>query len=176
MTDLEACKQLLVRLRRREPVASPDLKRALGDEYWTDYQLRCASVKKQRDEAKNALYELRDYVRLLRIADLCDAQPNRNRGGQGRGRLPRTSPSEKYEMALQRLSELVEENGALAQYLDRTFSPYSWDSTSNIGPDKAGMPRLWFHSENALQGPEERKIKTIWQLRQEALAEAIAAM
>jgi hypothetical protein len=176
MTDLEACKELLARLLRREPVSSLELKRALGDEIWTDYQLRRAWVKREREEAKNASYELRDYVRLLRIADLSDAQPNRHIGSRRRFRTPRTSPSAKYEQALIRLSELVEQNNSLAQYLDRTFSPYCWDCGSDIGPVKEGVPRIVYHRANVQHVPEERNIKTIRQIRQEALSGAIEAM
>jgi hypothetical protein len=158
MTDLEARKQLLARLRRREPVASQELKRALGDENWTDYQLRCAWVKTQREEAKNAFHELRDYVRLLRIADLCDAQPHRSSEIRQGGILPQTSPSAKYEQALERLSELVEQNGALAQYLDRTFSPYRWDGVSDIDFEKESVPRIVYHMQNVRPAPELTRI------------------
>lgn len=77
MTDLEACKQLLLRLRRRESVAARELKRALGDQHWNDYQLLRAWAKTLCEEAKIASYLLLDYVQMLRIADLRDAYPNR---------------------------------------------------------------------------------------------------
>jgi hypothetical protein len=73
MTDLEACQQLLMQLLRRKPVAAHELKRALGEEHWEDYEGRLERVKEWREEAMIASYELRDYVRMLRIADLHDA-------------------------------------------------------------------------------------------------------
>jgi hypothetical protein len=170
MTDLEACKQLLLRLQRREPIAARELKRALGDQNWNDYQLLRASTKTLRERAKIASYELRNYVRMLRIADLHDADPSRNislRRLRKRG-LHWTSPSAKYQRALEHLSERLADNGSLYQYLDR--SPYG-----DIDADKESVPRLWY-TENALPPPEEGQIKTIRQLRKEALERAIEAM
>jgi hypothetical protein len=53
--------------------------------------------------------------------------------------------------------------------------PYSWDSTTDIGPDKESVPRLWY-TKNALPQSEQRKIKTIRELRKEALERAIEAL
>ena len=68
MTDLEACKQLLLRLHRRKSVAARELKRALGDQHWNDYQLLAAWAKALREEAKIASY-------LLRITCKCCELP-----------------------------------------------------------------------------------------------------
>src|SRR5271155_1821804 len=114
MTDLEACQQLLLRLQRRKPVAAHELKRALGEELWSDYRLRCERVKRQREEAMIASYELRNYLRMLRIADLHDAQRNQISGRMRKHRLRWTSPSTKYERVLEHLSERIEENVSLA--------------------------------------------------------------
>ena len=122
-----------------------------------------------------ASYELRDYVRMLRIADLHNAQPNQISGHMRKRRLRWTSPSTKYERASEHLSKRIEENGSLANHLDRAFSPYSWDSSTDIGPDKDGVPRLWY-TENALPQFEESKIKTNRQLKMEALERAIEAL
>jgi len=65
MTDLEACQQLLMRLLRREPVTAHELKRALGEEHWEDYEGRLERVKEWREEAKIASYELRDYAKTI---------------------------------------------------------------------------------------------------------------
>ena len=54
MTDPEACQQLLMRLLRRKPVAADELKRALGEEHWEDYEGRLERVKEWREEAKIA--------------------------------------------------------------------------------------------------------------------------
>lgn len=177
--DREACKQLLTRLEQLETVTARELRHALGEDHWEDYEGRREWVKALRERAKIASYELRDYVRMLRIADLQDAQPNRNvslRRLRKRG-LHWTSPDRKYERALEHVSERVAEHGSLSQYLDRPFGPdRSYDSTSSdFGPSKEGVPRLWY-TENALPQPEEGQIKSIRQLRKEALERAIAAM
>ena len=132
-------------------------------------------VKEWREEAKIASYELRDYVRMLRIADLHDAQPNQISGHMRKRRLRWTSPSTKYERALDHLSERIGENGSLADHLDRAFSPHSWASSTDIGPDKEGVPRLWY-MENALPQSDQRKIKTNRQLKMEALERVIEAV
>ena len=175
MTDPEACQQLLMQLLPRKPFTAHELKRALGEEHWEDYEGRLERVKEWREEAMIASYELRDYVRMLRIADLHDAQPNQISGHMRKRRLRWTSPSTKYERALEHLSKRIEENGSLANHLDRAFSPYSWDNSTDIGPDKDGVPRLWY-TENALPQSEQRKIKTIRELRREALERAIEAL
>jgi hypothetical protein len=179
MTDLEACKQLLLRLRRRESVAARELRRALGEEHWAEYEGWREWMKGLHEQAKLASYQLRQYVGMLRIADLHDAHPSRNislRRRRKRG-LHWTSPDRKYERALEHLTERIGENVSLRQYLDRPFSPNrSYGSISDIGPYKGGMPRLWFHTENALPQSEERKIKTIRQLKMEALERAIEAL
>ena len=118
MTDPEACQQLLMQLLPRKPVTAHELKRALGEEHWEDYEGRLERVKEWREEAMIASYELRDYVRMLRIADLHDAQPNQISGHMRKRRLRWTSPSTKYERALEHLSKRIEENGSLANHLD----------------------------------------------------------
>jgi hypothetical protein len=170
MTDLLACKQLLARMEQRKSVTAQELRRALGEERWDEYRGLRERAKTQREEAKIASYELRDYVRMLRIADLHDAQPNRNislRRTRERG-LHWTSPDRKYERALEHLSERLAENGSLDQDLDR--SPYG-----DIDPDKESVPPLWY-TENALPPSDQRKIKTTRQLKMEALQRAIEAL
>ena len=50
MSDIKTCKLLLARLQRRETVAAPELKRALGEEHWTKYQMLRDWAKEQRAE------------------------------------------------------------------------------------------------------------------------------
>jgi len=178
MTDLEACKQLLARLWRGEAIASRELERALGEEHWAEYQWRRQWTKESRVQAKIARYELRRYAEMLRIADLCDAQPTRSTGRWRRrkGRRPPTSPSRKYERALEHLSERIQENWSLERHLDRPFRPYCWDCSTDIGPAKESVPRLWFHREHALPGFAQWEIKTIKLLKLEALKRAIEAL
>ena len=173
MSDLETCKQLLARLWRREPIAPVELERALGEEHWADYQRRRQWAKESRVEANIARYELRSYTEMLRIADLCYAQPTRS--GRPSGRRPPSSPSRKYERALEHLSERIQEEPSLRRHLDRPFRPYCWDCSTDVAPEKENVPRLWCHKENALAGFAQWEIKTIRQLRLEALQKAIDA-
>jgi chromatin segregation and condensation protein Rec8/ScpA/Scc1 (kleisin family) len=144
MTVLESCQQLLLRLQRREPVAARELKRALGEEHWEEYERRREWVVALREKAKIASYELRNYVNMLRIADLRDAQADRMRVRRGKSMPRGKRPSDLYERALEHLSERIEENGSLYQYLDRPFTPYVLDCTTDIGEEKERVPRLWY--------------------------------
>jgi hypothetical protein len=127
MTDREACKQLLAQLHRGGPVAARELKRALGEEHWEEYERRREWVVTLREKkAKIASYKLRNYVNMLRIADLRDAQADRMRVRKGKSMPRGKRPSDLYERALEHLSERIEENGSLCQYLDRPFTPYVW--------------------------------------------------
>jgi hypothetical protein len=175
MIDVKACEQLMARLNQHQVVPAVELKVALGEEHWTDYKLRRAWVRGQRERAKIASCKLGQYVKALRIADLRQAQADRMRVRTGK-LMPRGKrPYDLYEQALLRLSELIEVNPSLAEYLDRRFSPHSWDGGSDISPDKECVPRLWFHAENALPPIAEREIKTVRQLKMEALQRAIDA-
>jgi hypothetical protein len=93
MTDVEACQQLLARLQRFGSVPARELRQALGEEHWTVYQEFRDWVKGLHEEAKIASYELREYVRMLRIADLWDPQPHRNSGRRRKRASPRTAAS-----------------------------------------------------------------------------------
>jgi hypothetical protein len=175
MSDLETCKLLFTRLQRRDTVAVPELKRALGKEHWMKYQMLRDWAKEQRAQAKIASHELRGYVNMLRIADLRQAQADRMRARTGK-LMPRGKrPCDLYEQALQNLSDLIEWKPSLWKYFDRPFHPKRWSSSSDISPDKEGVPRLWFHSTNAMPQGAEREIKTVREIKMEVLQGAISA-
>jgi hypothetical protein len=109
-------------------------------------------------------------VRLLRIADLCDAKEARLRARNFSQR--RWKRSNWYELALECLAELIGDNTSLVGYLDRSFSPNLWE----FDADREGVPRIKYHTENVLSQPEEATIKTTKQLKWEALEKAIEAL
>jgi hypothetical protein len=69
-----------------------------------------------REKAKIASYELRNYVNMLRIADLRDAQSDRMRVRRGKSMPRGKRPSDLYERALEHL---------LGESLDGAVAPDS---------------------------------------------------
>jgi 3-methyladenine DNA glycosylase/8-oxoguanine DNA glycosylase len=173
MTDLAACQQLLVRLEQDGSVTSRELKRALGGDHWRAYQQSREFTKSQRGEAKIASHQLRDYIRLLKIADLHNSQTDRVSKRTRQHISPRVSIDGKYEKALERLGELISADRSLSQYLDRTFDPNDLINNPNIGAHKDGVPRVRFHSRNVHGIAQHQAFDTIAEMKAKALQSAI---
>ena len=167
MPNIRKCKRLLARLQRGNSVIAVDLRPALGDERWADYKSLCAWMTGQRREAKKAIQKLGSYVRLLRIADLCDARYSRLRALKFNER--NWTRSNWYGRALECLTDLVRNEPALTIYLDRPFSPDYGESDA----DRESVPRIKYHSDQVLPQPEEATIKTTKQLKWEVLERCI---
>jgi len=123
-------------------------------------------------DAKVASAALQDYVRLLRIADLCNGNPARGRTLGSRPRVRREQPSVKYERALERLAELIDTDASLVDYLDRPFSMNLWyDGT--IAADIESVTRIKYHAGEFVIKTQYNILKSIRQLKLEALQRAI---
>ena len=123
-------------------------------------------------DAKVASAALQDYVRLLRIADLCNGNPARGRTLGSRPRVRREQPSVKYERALERLAELIDTDASLVDYLDRPFSMNLWyDGT--IAADIESVTRIKYHAGEFVIKTQYNTLKSVRRLKMEALQRAI---
>ncbi len=129
--------------------------------------MRCFAAS-QRADAAAARNELRDYLRLLRIADLQEARIVSSGNRRRRSSLEPLRSDSKYEKALERLRELTAAKPSLLAQLDRQFDPWNSTPTDSVAADKEHMPRLRYGD-----GANANAIASISQLRIDALEAAI---
>lgn len=152
-------------------VSSKELKAALGEEHWQAYQTACEYRKAQLDQYEVCKRELRDYIRLLRIADINDhsADTVSQRGRQRKSTaMPRDTG---YERAIERLQELLEADPTLQQFLDRGYDFDTWLGNNDIS--RHGVPRPIFHKTQVFEKIEHQQIPSVRELKVEALEKAI---
>ena len=158
-----------------QQVSSRQLRSAVGDTHWQAHQNRLAQRRIEREEARKASHGLRDYVSLLKIADLHEAhQHSSGRSNTGYRKLNVQADS-KYERALERLDELLESDPTLARHLDRA---HDWKDTRTgglNGADKHFVPRIRYHRKWVYGKAVHRPFPTITELKRQALEEALEA-
>jgi hypothetical protein len=139
---LSAQRKLLERLEAGESVSTREFKRVLSAEHWRDYESRRNFEKSQRAQAADARYALRDYLRLLRTADLHEARMASLSGRRRRANAGAWRSDSRFERALERLRELTTAQPWLLVHLDRPFDPSDCSPNSNVGADSERIPRL----------------------------------
>lgn len=152
-------------------VNSKELKAALGDEHWQEYQAACEYRKMQLDQYEVCKRELGDYIKLLRIADFNDQAVDRA-SQLGWKRKSTAMPRDTgYERAIERLSELLEADPTLQQFLDRDYDFDTWHG--NNGICRHSVPRPVFHKRQVFEKIEHQQIPTVRELKVQALEKAV---
>ena len=157
MTNLPACQALRARLVKGEKVKTGELRGVLNDEHWQDYHYNRSLARSMRTAGKAVRSKLASYFKLLSLADLKYGQSEKlsttksmrelKRVLSGRPAKLTVDGSERlrggeayYELALERLEELIGQDASLVGYIDRTWD---WgDEGGMIAPDHDSMPRL----------------------------------
>jgi len=148
---LKRLKELFVRLKSGEDISRRDLKNALTEQQWEEFEYNNQNIDLEEPDASNRPDELRTYLDLLKKADFyyyraeSTSKTERSRidhlGRSGRKRLFDTADTY-YERAIERLNEIFESCDAqtlneVQTHLDR---PWALGDSPNLGPNH--MPRV----------------------------------
>ncbi len=162
---------LLAMLDAGGRVTKNQLKQALKESQWDSY---CQSIdyeKSRREMQREASEALSSYTKLVRIADLRNANIERqNRKAKGGDAMKYSDGY--YERALERLGELLEANPWLSEHLDRNYDADKADGECSAG--QLGVPRLKHHKRHVYGQAEHRENLTSGELVRKALLHAIS--
>lgn len=152
-------------------VTKNQLKRALTKSQWDSYCQTVDFERWRRQAQREASEALSSYTKLLRIADLRNANIERqNRKAKGGDAMKHSDGY--YERALERLGELLAANPLLIEHLDRPYDADSADGGCSAG--QLGVPRLKHHRRHVYGKAEHRENPTSVGLMRAALLTAVA--
>jgi hypothetical protein len=148
---LKRLKELLARTKSGEDITRRDLKNALTEEQWEEFEYNNQSIDMEEPDASNRPDELRTYLDLLKKADFyyyraeSTKKTERSRidhlGRSGRKRLFDTADTY-YERAIERLNEIFEscDGQTIQEVLSHLDRPWQLGDSPNLGPND--MPRV----------------------------------
>lgn len=111
---------LLSRLQSGKHVQNRELRRALGDEAYADFQSAWHNQQELRDQLKDKPDEIRDYEAKLKRAIFLEnkAAGARAKGAKGTEKLARAAETA-FEQLYERLDEIIAADGTLSGWFDR---------------------------------------------------------
>ena len=138
-------KQLLA---KKGKISVRDLQNTLGDDGVNEYESLWQIEVDKKDYFKNKPSAITEYEALIKKADFANNRADgiklsaRSKldfnGNNSKTRL-RTDAEKLYEKALERLEELVNEDGSLREWFDRELD---FTTSGTLGIDVQGMPRV----------------------------------
>jgi hypothetical protein len=149
--QLKRLKELFVRLKSGEDITRRDLKNALTDEQWEEFEYNNQNINVEEPDSSNRPNELRTYLDLLKKADFyynraeSTSKTERSRidhlGRSGRKRLFDKADTY-YERAIERLNEIFEscDGQTINEVLSHLDRPWQLGDSPNLGPNH--MPRV----------------------------------
>ena len=184
--QLKRLKELFVRLKSGEDISRRDLKNALTEQQWEEFEYNNQNIDIEEPDASNRPDELRTYLDLLKKADFyyyraeSTSKTERSRidhlGRSGRKRLFDKADTY-YERAIERLNEIFESCDAqtlneVQTHLDR---PWALGDSPNLGPNH--MPRVRnSRSRYSDSQSELTKFDLKRKYKRDAIESAIAAL
>ena len=148
---LKRLKELFARLKSGEDISRRDLKNALTEQQWEEFEYNNQNIDIEELDASNRPDELRTYLDLLKKADFyyyraeSTSKTERSRidhlGRSGRKRLFDKADTY-YERAIERLNEIFEscDGQTLNEVLAHLDRPWQLGDSPNLGPNH--MPRV----------------------------------
>jgi hypothetical protein len=148
---LKRLKELFARIKSGEDITRRDLKNALTEEQWEEFEYNNQNISVVEQESGNRPQELNSYLDLLKKADFyyyraeSTKKTERSRidhlGRSGRKRLFDTADTY-YERAIERLNEIFEscDGQTLQEVLSHLDRPWQLGDSPNLGPNH--MPRV----------------------------------
>jgi len=125
--------------RRRLP-SNREMRKALGDEAYADFERAWQTQKELRDQLKDKPDEIRDYEAKLKRAIFLEnkAAGARAKGAKGTERLARAAETA-FEELYAKLDEIIAADGALSGWFDREVR-----SDASNAPDLSSLdaPRV----------------------------------
>ena len=184
MTDVAACQALLGRLTTASAndaktagasasVSSIELKAALGDEHWQNYQFNRHYKAQTAQEVETAKQALGSYIEMLRLADFNDSIRDRASANGRSMKNFRMHSDEGYERAIEHLGELLSANPQINRFLDKAYD-YD-DPKGNAGYSRHDVPRPLHHRRYVYDSIDHQQIPTLKSLKIAALENALAS-
>ena len=148
---LKRLKELFARVKSGEDISRRDLKNALTEQQWEEFEYNNQNIDVEEPDASNRPDELRTYLDLLKKADFyyyraeSTSKTERSRidhlGRSGRKRLFDKADTY-YERAIERLNEIFEscDGQTLNEVLAHLDRPWQLGDSPNLGPNH--MPRV----------------------------------
>jgi len=183
---LKRLKELFVRLKSGEDITRRDLKNALTDEQWDEFEYNNQNINTEEPDASNRPNELLTYLDLLKKADFyyyraeSTNKTERSRidhlGRSGRKRLFDKADTY-YERAIERLNEIFEscDGQTINDVLSHLDRPWQLGDSPNLGPNH--MPRVRnsrSRFSDSKDGPTKFDLKRRY--KQDAIENAIAVL
>ncbi len=184
--QLKRLKELFARLKSGEDITRRDLKNALTDEQWEEFEYNNQNIDIEEPDASNRPDELRTYLDLLKKADFyyyraeSTKKTERSRidhlGRSGRKRLFDKADTY-YERAIERLNEIFEscDGQTINDVLSHLDRPWQLGDSPNLGPNH--MPRVRnsrSRFSDSKDGPTKFDLKRRY--KQDAIENAIAVL
>jgi hypothetical protein len=148
---LKRLKELFVRLKSGDDITRRDLKNALTDEQWEEFEYNNQNINVEEPDSSNRPNELRTYLDLLKKADFyynraeSTSKTERSHidhlGRCGRKRLFDKADTY-YERAIERLNEIFAscDGQTINDVLSHLDRPWQLGDSPNLGPNH--MPRV----------------------------------
>lgn len=148
---LKRLKELFVRLKSGDDITRRDLKNALTEEQWEEFEYNNQYINVEEPDSSNRPNELRTYLDLLKKADFyynraeSTSKTERSRidhlGRSGRKRLFDKADTY-YERAIERLNEIFAscDGQTINKVLSHLDRPWQLGDSPNLGPNH--MPRV----------------------------------
>jgi hypothetical protein len=183
---LKRLQELLIRLNSGEDIPRRDLKNALTEGQWEEFEYNNQSLKIDEPSVSDRPDELRTYLDLLKKADFYynraefTSKTERSRidhlGRNGRKRLFDKADTY-YERAIERLNEIFEscDSQTINNVLSHLDRPWKLGDDPNLGPNH--MPRVrnsrsrFSDSQNGMTKFERKR-----QNKKDVLESAIAVL
>jgi hypothetical protein len=170
---VSACQYLLDQIDAGQRVKLGDVRKALSVEQARLLDDELAVATWHREEARYASKELREYTKLLSVADLFYHRSGYASSSSVASRLTDKAET-KYEDALTKLVELLEINPQLSEYLDRSMDWRKRGGGGMVQADSERVPRCKYHVrrvyENVLNAPFASRVS----IMMSALSSAVA--
>jgi hypothetical protein len=154
-------------------VNSKELKAALGDEHWENYQFNREYKAQTAQEVETAKQQLASYIEMLRLADFNDSIRDRASANGWSMKNFRMHSDEGYGRAIEHLGELLSADPQISRFLDK---PYDYDDPKgNAGYSRHDVPRPLHHRRYVYDNIDHQQVPTLKSLKIAALENALAS-
>lgn len=133
-------RHLLARLKSGKHVQNRELRKALGDSAYADFESACREQLDLRKQLKDKPDEIRDYEKALKRAIFLEnrAKGARAKGARGTAKLAQAAETA-FERLYEKLQEMIDTDGALAEWF---YGNVRWDAANFPDLSSTDAPRV----------------------------------
>ena len=154
-------------------VSSKELKAALGDEHWENYQFNRQYKAQTAQDVETAKQQLASYIEMLRLADFNDSIRDRASAMGWSMKGFRMHSDAGYERAIEHLGELLSANPQISRFLDKAYD-YD-DPMGTAGYCRHSIPRPKHHRRYVYDNIDHQQVPSLKSLKIAALERALAS-